>query len=111
MGFLLTDSRVMRRYRDGTKYLSQHSDNESGLDKKTKMVAGLAYGATRIFRITDKKTKEIVIDLPHEPCMLIVMAGEFQKEFLHGIPVVPGRKAQKETIGDRISITFRHHTK
>jgi alkylated DNA repair dioxygenase AlkB len=101
---------LVNRYRDGTKYLSKHSDDEKALDKNTKMVVGLAYGAVRTFRITNKKTGEVVIDIPHYPCMLIVMQGDFQSEFKHEIPIIPGKKAQKLAIGERISITFRHHT-
>ncbi|AHH01728.1 alkylated DNA repair [Pithovirus sibericum] len=94
---------LVNRYRNGEKYLSAHSDSEAGLDKKNKRVVGLAYGAIRTFRIRDKKTRKIVLDIPHEPCMLIVMEGEFQSEFTHEIP------KQKKVLEERISLTFRHH--
>lgn len=94
---------LVNRYRNGEKYLSAHSDSETGLDKKNKRVVGLAYGAIRTFRIRDKKTRKIVLDIPHEPCMLIVMEGEFQSEFTHEIP------KQKKVLEERISLTFRHH--
>lgn len=94
---------LVNRYRNGEKYLSAHSDSEAGLDKKSKRVVGLAYGAVRTFRIREKKTGKIVLDIPHEPCMLIVMEGEFQSEFTHEIP------KQKKVLEERISLTFRHH--
>lgn len=96
---------LVNRYINGEKYLSAHSDDERGLDKSgKKMVAGIAYGAVRTFRIRNKATKEIVLDYPHTPGTLLVMEGDFQKEFTHEIPV------QKKIKEERISITFRHHT-
>lgn len=95
---------LVNKYVDGEKYLSAHSDDEKGLDKNNKMVAGLCYGpGIRKFRIRDKITKEIVLDYEHQPKTLIVMQGEFQKEFTHEIPI------QKKVKEERISITFRHH--
>ena len=58
----------------------------------------------RKFRIRNKDTKEIVLDFDHNPCTLLVMQGEFQREFTHEIPI------QKRVKDERISITFRHHT-
>jgi alkylated DNA repair dioxygenase AlkB len=96
---------LVNRYINGEKYIGAHSDDEGGLDKNNKMVAGLCYGnGIRKFRIRDKITKEIVLDFDHEPCTLLVMQGEFQQEFTHEIPI------QKRVKDERISITFRHHT-
>jgi alkylated DNA repair dioxygenase AlkB len=95
---------LLNRYRDGEKYLSAHSDDEKGLDKERKLVVGLAYGAVRTFRIRNKASKQIVLDIPHQPCMLIAMEGNFQQEFTHEIP------KQKKVGEERISLTFRHHT-
>lgn len=95
---------LYNRYRNGTKYLGAHSDEESALDKKHRLVAGVAYGpGVRTFRIRDKQTKKIVLDFECEPCCLYVMQGGFQEEFTHEIP------AQKRVQGERISLTFRHH--
>ena len=95
---------LINKYINGEKYLSAHSDDENGLDKNNKMVAGLCYGpGIRNFRIRDKITKKIVLNYDHNPKTLLVMQGEFQKEFSHEIPV------QKLVKGERISITFRHH--
>lgn len=96
---------LVNSYINGEKYLSAHSDDERGLDKSgRKMVVGIAYGAVRTFRIRNKETKEIILDYPHTPCSLLVMEGDFQKEFTHEIPI------QKKVKDIRISITFRHHT-
>lgn len=96
---------LVNEYIDGTKYVSKHPDSEAGLDKKRSSVAGIAYGATRIFRIRDIKSGELILDHLHEPCSLIVMDGDFQKEFTHEIP------SQKKIKDCRISLTFRHHLK
>jgi len=95
---------LFNQYIDGTKTVGSHSDDEKGLDAKKSCVAGIAYGATRLFRIRDIKTNEIVLDHYHEPCSLIVMDGDFQKEYKHEIP------QQKKVKDIRISLTFRSHT-
>ena len=94
---------LVNEYTDGTKTVGAHPDNEDGLDKIKSCVAGIAYGATRLFRIRDMITNEIVLDHHHKPCSLIVMDGDFQKEFKHEIP------QQKKIKDCRISLTFRHH--
>lgn len=95
---------LVNKYINGEKYLSAHSDDEKDLDKTKNIVAGIAYGpGIRTFRIRNKHTKKIVLDYQHKPCTLIVMEGNFQKEFTHEIPI------QKKIKECRISITFRHH--
>ena len=94
----------MNKYKDGSKSLGSHSDDQSALDKERKLVVGLSYGpGIRIFRIRDKKTNKIILDYEQKPCTLIAMEGEFQNEFKHEIPV------QKKVKEERISLTFRHH--
>lgn len=94
---------LVNRYVGGNDYLGAHSDDESALDKLTKAVAAISYGATRTFRIRDKHSKKIVLDLPMTSGMLLVMDGDFQSEFTHEIPT------QAKVKGTRISLTFRHH--
>ena len=98
---------LVNQYVDGSKKLSAHSDDEAGLDKRKRAVAGIAFGpgaAQRPFRIRNKATGEIILDVMQEPGMLIVMEGEdFQKLYTHEIPE---RLRVKE---ERISVTFRHH--
>jgi len=65
----------------------------------------LRYGAVRKFRIRNKETGKIVLDHDHEPYSLIVMDGDFQKEFTHEIP------QQKKIKDGRVSLTFRYHIK
>lgn len=97
---------LVNRYVDGTKKLGAHSDEESALDKTKRMVAGIAFGpgaAQRPFRIRDKRSGNIVLDVTWEPCTLLVMEGEFQSSFTHEIPE---RLRVKD---ERVSVTFRHH--
>ena len=95
---------LVNRYCNGSEYIGAHSDEESGLSSQ-KMVASIAYGpGIRTFRVRDKKTKKVVLDLPHQPCTLLVMQGEFQSEFTHEIP------QQKRILEPRVSLTFRSHT-
>ncbi len=51
----------------------------------------------------NKLTGNIEIDVPTEPTNIIQMAGNFQKEFTHEIPV------EKKVKGVRYSLTFRRH--
>ncbi len=98
---------LVNQYINGEKYLSAHSDNENGLDKTGRnMVAALCYGpGVRTFRIRDKVTNNIVLDYQHQPRTLLIMEGQFQSDYQHEIPI------QKKVKEERISLTFRHHTK
>jgi alkylated DNA repair dioxygenase AlkB len=92
---------LVNRYNDGTNYISEHSDNENTLDDIG--VVAISYGAIRKFRIRNKITKEKVIDIPTTSYSLIQMGGNFQNEFLHGIPI------EKKIMDVRYSLTFRKH--
>lgn len=96
---------LVNRYRDGTKYIGAHSDDEKGLESGPNKVVGVSFGATRTFRIRDKKSGNIVYNYEWESGTLVIMGGDFQKEFKHEIP------QQKLVTGERISVTFRCHTK
>jgi alkylated DNA repair dioxygenase AlkB len=94
---------LVNRYNDGTNYISEHSDSENTLDDIG--VVAISYGAIRKFRIRNKITKEKVIDIPTTSYSLIQMGGNFQNEFLHGIPI------EKKIMDVRYSLTFRKHIK
>ena len=93
---------LINKYSGGEDYIGKHSDDEKGLDSKVGVVA-LSYGKGRNFRIRCKDTGSIVKDVPTEPNKIIQMAGDFQKEFTHEIPI------QKKINGTRYSFTFRKH--
>jgi alkylated DNA repair dioxygenase AlkB len=92
---------LINKYSNGEDNIGAHSDDEKNLDDVG--VIALSYGATRIFRIRDKKTKKIIQDIPTVSGKIIHMGGDFQNEFLHEIPI---QKKIKET---RYSFTFRKH--
>jgi alkylated DNA repair dioxygenase AlkB len=92
---------LVNKYRDGNDYISEHSDNEKEISDKG--VISVSYGAVRKFRIRNKITKKIIKNIPTENYQIIEMAGNFQKEFLHGIPI------EKKVKDERISFTFRKH--
>lgn len=94
---------LVNKYDDGNNYISDHSDDETNLDKEG--VIAISYGAVRKFRIRDKITKKIIMDIPTTSNSIIHMGGDFQKEFTHGIPV------EKKVQGERYSLTFRKHNK
>ena len=93
---------LVNYYADGTESIGDHSDDEKGLHNG--MVVSLSLGAERKFRIRDKKTKKIVKDVKTKNSTYLVMLGDFQQEFTHGIPV-----ETKVTEG-RYSFTFRSHS-
>ena len=92
---------LVNLYENGERYISAHSDDENGISPVG--VASVAFGAVRTFRIRYKESKQILIDVPHNPGDLLVMAGDFQKEFTHEIPI------QKKVTQPRVSLTFRLH--
>ena len=93
---------LINQYMDGNDYISAHSDDETNLG--TIGVVALSYGAQRNFRIRNKKDKKIVANIDTKDDELILMDGDFQKEFTHEIPI------QKKIKGIRYSFTFRKHT-
>lgn len=94
---------LINRYNDGLQYIGAHSDDEKNLDNSG--VIGLSWGATRKFRIRDKKSKKIHSDILLNHLSIVHMGGDFQKEFTHEIPV------EKKVKDARISFTFRKHLK
>jgi len=100
---------LVNLYLNGEDYISDHSDDENGLDPKNKAVVAVSLGAERTMHFKNKdKTlpaKERLIykykTVPYE-CMQ--MSGEeFQRLVTHGIPAEPKIKEE------RLSFTFRYH--
>lgn len=93
---------LINRYNDASDYISAHSDDEKQLAPHS-VVASISYGGERIFRIRNKKTKEIVVDVRTADTKGIVMRGQFQKLFTHEIP------KDRSYVDVRYSFTFRQH--
>ena len=92
---------LVNKYNGGKNYISDHSDDEKNIDDGG--VIAISYGAVRKFRIRDKLTKKIIMDIPTTSGSIIHMGGDFQKEFTHGIPI------EKKVEGVRYSFTGRKH--
>ena len=92
---------LVNEYPDGEHCIGKHSDDETALSNKG--VVCVSYGASRKFRIRDKKTGKPVLDIPTESGSMLIMGGQFQREFTHEIPV------EKKIKERRISFTFRKH--
>lgn len=92
---------LLNYYANGNEYISAHSDSATGL--KNNIIASISIGKDRTFRIRNKKTKDIVIDIQTYENGIIIMSGNFQEEFTHEIPI------EKEIIEPRWSLTFREH--
>ena len=102
-------------YYSGEDYISAHSDDEKEL--RNSDVIAISFGQSRTFRVRpknrnlkvegtkSKKHKTPVYDILTENGQLLIMRGEFQKEFTHEIP------PEKCKDGVRISLTFRYHSK
>ena len=96
---------LINHYRSTSDSIGKHSDSKKNLCNGT--VAAISVGIPRTFRIRDKITGKIVIDIQTAHGQLLVMEGAFQDEFTHEIPVEKSKKVQ----GERVSITFRMHKK
>lgn len=93
---------LVNRYENGEDYIGRHSDDERGVHPHCGVVA-LSVGAPRKFRIREKSSGRIVADIQTRPDQIIQMAGAFQNEFTHEIPV------EKKVKDCRYSFTFRSH--
>ena len=85
-------------YKDGSSNIGMHSDDERGLDGP---IISISLGADRFFDIQHKKDKSLRKRLTLKNGSMLVMDGETQKNYKHGIPV------QKKILLPRINLTFR----
>lgn len=93
---------LINKYLSGEEYIGKHSDDERALDPNTGVIA-CSFGAVRKFRIREKESGKMMVDVSTENDKIIQMHGNFQKEFTHEIPV------EKKVKGVRFSFTFRKH--
>ncbi len=89
-------------YRDGQDSMSFHSDDEPELgDKPT--IASITFGEKRNFDFKHKSTGE-KCRLGLEHGSLLIMAGDTQKHYVHGI------NKTKRVTAPRINLTYRYIT-
>jgi alkylated DNA repair dioxygenase AlkB len=93
---------LVNKYANGEEYMARHSDDECELDLAAGVVM-ISIGAVRTFRIRDKRTGAIRLNVLTHPGRMIQMSGEFQREFVHEIPV------ERKVSSARYSLTFRRH--
>ncbi len=98
------DEILVNWYENGHHYIGFHSDSEIQLVPNSPIVS-VSFGAERKFRIREKHTKRIVLDLPLTDRSVVVMGGTMQKEFTHEVPKIAGKKG--EDVGPRVNVTFR----
>jgi alkylated DNA repair dioxygenase AlkB len=90
---------LVNLYRDGSDSMGMHSDDEPELGELP-VVASWSFGAERPFVIAAKRGSERRrILLP--PGSLLVMEGETQRHFRHGLPKSRG------VTTPRLNVTFR----
>jgi alkylated DNA repair dioxygenase AlkB len=88
-------------YRDGQDSVAMHSDRNEGLVAGSP-VAVLSLGATRRMHIQSKATRgRRSFDVALEPGSVLLMGGEAQRHWEHGIPKT------RDLPGPRISLAFR----
>ena len=90
---------LFSKYRNEKDSITFHSDDERFLGFKPK-IASLTLGATRPFILKNKQTKNKQI-FNLEAGDLFLMKNNCQRDYLHAVP------KQKDSIAERISITFR----
>lgn len=93
------NSVLLNYYRDGRDSMGMHSDDEPELGPRP-AIASVSFGATRTFILKHKRSKETIkVDLPSGS--LLLMTGETQKNWLHGI------NKSSRALGPRVNLTFR----
>jgi alkylated DNA repair dioxygenase AlkB len=95
------NSVLLNYYRDGNDSMGFHSDNEVELGKNP-VIASLSLGETRTFILKHKTNKSLKpIRLKLNDASLLLMAGELQTHWQHGIP------KENKSCSARINLTFR----
>jgi len=104
-GFGVYNAVLINRYRDGSDYISPHSDDDYGDPKPT--IPSLTLGAARPFRLAkivggSKLDKSTTVEYLPQHGDLLVTRGRTNAEWRHWVP-----KTAKP-IGERINLTFRN---
>lgn len=95
------NSVLLNYYRDQNDSMGFHSDDEKELGSNP-VIASISLGAERIFVLKSKVNPQAKpIRLPLISGSLLIMKGETQKNYKHGIP------KEKRLLGPRINLTFR----
>ncbi|WP_428538569.1 alpha-ketoglutarate-dependent dioxygenase AlkB family protein [Rhodopila sp.] len=95
------NSVLLNYYRDNRDSMGFHSDEEKELGKRP-IIASLSLGQGRVFILKSKQdTAGKSIKLKLESGSLLLMKGDTQKNWKHGI------EKEKRPCGPRVNLTFR----
>lgn len=95
------NSVLLNYYRDQRDSMGMHSDDESELGKQP-VIASLSLGEERILLLRHRYRKELgTLKLPLPSGSLLVMKGDTQSHWKHGIA------KQNHPCGPRVNLTFR----
>ena len=94
------NSVLLNRYRNERDSMGMHSDDEAELGEAP-VIASLSYGATRTFLLRHKRDQRSV-RLPLDDGSLLLMRGQLQRNWLHGI------NKSTRPLGERVNLTFRY---
>lgn len=94
------NSVLLNYYRNERDSMGMHADDEPELGPEP-AIASVSFGATRSFVLRHKSSKR-TIKLDLSDGSLLLMAGQFQKAWLHGINKL------NRPIGPRVNLTFRY---
>lgn len=89
-------------YRNGLDYIGPHTDKEREHVPNSSILSISLGAEERVFRVRDKTSKEIVMDIGMPNRSYLVMCGDIQENYTHEVP-----KTKKSGIGRRINITLR----
>jgi len=96
------NSVLLNLYRDHNDSMGMHSDNERELGEWP-VIASLSLGEERTFLLKHKTRKDLkTIRLPLPPGSLLLMKGNTQTHWRHGIA------KERRPCGPRINLTFRN---
>ncbi len=99
------NSVLLNQYRSGLDSIGFHSDNERELGPEP-VIASVSYGAERTLTFKHRGKQYDDVDVPLDDNSLLVMMGETQKNWLHGIKKLG--KTHPLFDQGRINLTFRN---
>ncbi len=94
------NSVLLNLYRDGRDGMGWHADDEPELGREP-AIASVSLGATRRFKLRDRRSRvaATTLDLAHGD--LLLMAGATQHHYVHAVPKTA------RPVGERVNLTFR----
>ncbi len=96
------NSVLVNYYRNQHDSMGMHSDDEPELGSNP-VIASLSVGEPRIFLLKHRVRKELkTIRIKLNSASLLVMQGNTQENWRHGIP------KERRPCGPRVNLTFRH---